>query len=134
MSRSLRLVVVASLCATACGSSLPPRVVRVRDLPAAVPIRVEPGQALVLEFDEGDTIPLHFSLDGNLASTPADTPPIPLRIKRHFFLKIDGKKVTTSVDGVHFGEPRRPGTFRFGVEAHPESGVTAEMRIVTPEH
>jgi hypothetical protein len=127
-------LVIAALALAGCAApSPPPLVVRARDLPEATPIVLRPGQQLVLEFDAGDIIPLDVSIDGDLAGTPPDAAPIPIRVKRRFWLKLDGtKQLLTSLDGVHFGRHSRPGSFGFHILATPESGTRAQIRIITP--
>lgn len=113
-----------------CAPRIPPREVRLADIGKGGPLL--PGQALIVEVEEGDTIPLTFSLRGPFITTPEDAPPIPLRAKRHFFLRIDGDGLRASADGKHFDErPVKPGSFRIGLGATKE-GVRATIAIETP--
>jgi hypothetical protein len=112
---------------------------------AGPPIRIHAGQPvndpaammsrpLIIEFNEGDELPLAFSIDGDFIGTPPDLPPIRLRAKQHFYLRILRSDIKASVDGVHFDEkPKAPGSFRVGLGVY-KDGVRAEFRIVTPRH
>lgn len=120
----------AALLSLGCAPSIPPRMVRLSDLGKNGPLL--PGQALIVEVQEGDTIPLSFSLQGPFLSTPEDTPPIELRAKRHFFLRIDDKGFRASADGQHFdSKPVKPGTFQIGFGAS-KKGPLATISIHTP--
>lgn len=91
-----------------------------------------PGQALIVEVQEGETIPLIFSLRGPFIATQEDAPPIQLRARRHFFLRIDKDGLRASADKLHFDEkPVKPGSFQFGLGATKE-GVRARIQIETP--
>lgn len=124
------LAVVAALLAQGCAPQIPPRVVRLADLGKGGPLL--PGQALIVEVQEGDTIPLSFSLRGPFLTTPDDAPPIPLRARKHFFLRIDKSGLRASADGNHFDDtPKKPGSFQIGLGATKE-GVRATVSIETP--
>jgi hypothetical protein len=128
-------VVALALAAAACGGAHaagPPIRLKAWE-PVGSEMKEWPGRPMIIEFREGDELPLAFSIDGDFLVTPADLPPIRLRAKRAFFLKVDEKGFHTSLDGEDFEEkPHTPGSFRIGVGAHKE-GLTAEMRIVTPK-
>ncbi|MFO0588851.1 MAG: hypothetical protein U0441_14975 [Polyangiaceae bacterium] len=125
---SLAFVLVPLL--QGCAPHVPPREVRLADIGKGGPLL--PGQALIVEVQEGDTIPLSFSLRGPFMATPEDAPPIPLRAKRHFFLRIDKDGLRASADGKHFDErPVKPGSFQIGLGATKE-GVRATIAIETP--
>lgn len=125
-----RLSLALLLTLAGCAAAPPPRLVRAADLGKQGPLA--PGQALVIELEAGDVIPLHFSLDGPFVQSPADAPTIPLRVTRHFYLRIDGDGLKSSVDGQHFdGKPVSPGHFQVGVGAGP-AGIEARVAITTP--
>jgi hypothetical protein len=91
-----------------------------------------PGEPLVIEFQAGDVIPLQFSLGGELIASPEHADAIPLRVLRHFFLRVDKNGMKTSLDGVHFDGPKRePGSFQIGVGVSP-SGVIGTIMVRTP--
>jgi hypothetical protein len=93
---------------------------------------IPPGRPIVIEIAEGETIPLDFSIDGDLVSTPSGTS-IPLTAKRTFWIRIDKDGLKVSRDGEHFGtKPRVPGRFRMGVSATRARGVRGEIEIHTP--
>jgi hypothetical protein len=122
------LAVVASL--AACAPAVPPRFVRAADLGKLGPLAE--GQPLVIEFQEGDVIPLRFSLDGPFVKSPDGAPPIPLRVVRRFFLRIDESGLKSSVDGKDFdGDVAVPGRFQMGVGAT-KNGTEAHISIRTP--
>jgi hypothetical protein len=132
MQLSACFVLASVLGALGCThASPPPLTVRARDMGNGPPLQA--GQPLVIEFDEGDVIPLVVSVDGDLASTPPELAPIPIRVKRHFFLKMEGSSIRASTDGKSY-ENRAPGSFRLGLSASRETGARVEMRIVTPSH
>jgi len=116
--------------AAGCAASPAPRVVRATEIgkgPAAAL-----GQALVIEFQPGDEIPLDVSIEGPLVQSPKPSEPIRLKVVRHFFLRLDGDGAETSLDGKTFGEHSAPGAFRFGIGATRTDGVTATIAIRTP--
>jgi hypothetical protein len=124
------LALAAALLSQGCAPQIPPREVRLTDLGKGGPLL--PGQALIVEVQEGDTIPLAFSLHGPFMTTPDDAPTIPLRARRHFFLRIDKDGLRASADGRHFDvKPVKPGTFQFGLGAT-KDGVRATVAIETP--
>lgn len=93
---------------------------------------IEPGRPIVVEFQEGDTIPLEFVLQGPFVRTEADAKPIVLRVARRFFLKLDEDGVASSVDGEDFDRGNaEPGRFQFGVSVT-KDGVVAKIAIRTP--
>ena len=120
-----------SLFLVACGAPRPePLIVRAADLGKVH--RESLRQPLVVEFDEGDTLPLAFSLDGPFIKTAADAPTIPLRVVRHFYLRIDDRGLRASLDGKNFdAKPAAPGQFRIGVGSH-DGKLGAEIAITTP--
>lgn len=124
------LALAPVLLSLGCAPSVPPRTVRLADLGKSEPLL--PGQALIIEVQEGDTIPLSFSLEGPFIATPAEAKPIPLRAKRHFFLRMDENGLRASADGLHFDtKPVKPGSFRMGFGASKE-GARATIVIRTP--
>lgn len=52
--------------------------------------------------------------------------------ERHFFLRVDGDGVATSLDGKTFGENAAPGSFRIGVGVTQQEGVRASVLLSTP--
>ncbi len=129
--RSLRLpFIVLAMALGGCAASPPARVVRSADLGTLGPL--VPGQPLVIEFQPGDTIPLFVTLDGPFVKSPEGAPPIPLRVVRHFFLRIDEGGLRSSLDGKSFDdEPVRPGQFQIGFGAT-KAGPEARITIRTP--
>lgn len=124
------LLLACTFAITGC-SSLPP--LRVKANNPSTFAEARPGQTLIVELDEGDTIPLSFLIQGDLIETKPPPPPIMLVAKRHFFLKIDGSGVKTSVDGEHWNASRKKGSFAFGL-GFTKEGTTATARITTPSY
>ncbi|HTQ04841.1 MAG TPA: hypothetical protein VMI54_13340 [Polyangiaceae bacterium] len=125
-------VTVAAFATAGCAAAPPAFSLRAADF-GKVPI--PPGRPLVLAFKAGERVPVVLDVSGELV----DIDPRPTRVwltaKRDFFVRIDGSKVTTSLDGVHFDRrPAKPGTFRFGLASDPANGAHIEVAIVTPVH
>lgn len=134
--RSVLLASLFALSTAACGSTpdpRPPLQLRVGQ-PVPEDTGVADGRPIVVELQEGDELPLAFSVDGDLLATPADAPPVRLVAKRHFFLRVDRDGVSTSFDGVHFDRKGRgKGSVSVGLGVRKE-GVRAEVRVVPPKH
>jgi hypothetical protein len=123
-------ILVLALGAFGCAARPEPRFVKASELGTGGPLA--PGQALVVEFQAGDTIPLRFALQGPFVESPKDLPPIPLRVVRHFFLRIDSDGLRSSVDGKTFDwHPVQPGSFQIGLGAS-KDGPEATISIRTP--
>lgn len=130
--RVVRPVLALLLALPVVGCSTPPAL-RVKASDPSTFAEARPGQPLIVEFNEGDVIPLHFVVQGELIETNPVPAPIRLVAKRRFFLKIDGDGVRTSVDGEHWNASRKRGTFAFGLGFDKE-GTKANARIVTPSY
>lgn len=114
-----------------CASAPPARHVKLADLATLGPITLE--QPIVIEFQEGDVIPLDFSLAGPFLETPKDAPPIPLRARRHFFLRVYKDGLKASADGKDFDKkPAVPGRFQVGIGVRKGEGPKANVSIRTP--
>jgi hypothetical protein len=95
---------------------------------------VRPGSPFVIEFDEGETIPLSFTVRGQMIETAPDSPRLTLVARRHFFLRVQGRELASSLDGVHFdADKRAPGSFFVGFTFEP-SGTSARIDVVTPTY
>jgi hypothetical protein len=131
--RLVTLVFALLAYASGCASPVEPLRVRAADLghlDAAPDLRVRP---IVIEFQEGDTLPVDFTLSGDLLELVPGTSVV-LRARRRFFLRMGPDGLTVSLDGVHFGErPKAPGTFRLGLEAS-RAGSRVKLDIKTPTH
>lgn len=127
--RSLAFTLFALTSMVGCASNPPPRVVRVSDVGDGPPLL--PGQALVIEFQENDRLPLSFVLAGPLLVTEGDTA-LTLRATRRFFLRVDEDGIATSLDGHDFSKGNgAPGSFQAGISATKE-GVRANVTIKGP--
>jgi hypothetical protein len=129
----LILVLTLVACATGCAPAVEPLRVRASDLghlEAPPDIRVRP---VIIEFQEGDALPVDFTLSGDLLELAPGTSVV-LRARRRFFVRMGPDGLTVSLDGVHFGErPKAPGTFRIGLSATP-AGSRVKLDIKTPTH
>jgi hypothetical protein len=130
MNKAIPFAVLA-LSILGCASGPPPRVFRVTDMKGMS--ELANGQPMIIEFHEGDTLPLDFSLQGPLLESAKDAPPIILTAKRRFFLRIDGDGFHSSLDGKDFSKnPNAPGTFQIGIGATRERGTRANITIKGP--
>ncbi len=127
------LIVLATLGASVMGcAAMPPaRYVKSKDL-GALEQPIAPGTPIVVEFEEGDVIPLTVTIDGPFVKSPEGAAPIQLRVTRHFYLRIDKNGMKSSLDGKTFDwKPERPGEFQVGVGVTRE-GPKAHISIRTP--
>lgn len=123
------LLVAALVPLVGCAATPAPQVVRADALGSGT---IDPTRPIVVEFQVGDSIPLELLIEGPFVQTPADAKPIALRVTRHFFLRLDGDGLASSVDGKDFDPGiAEPGRFQFGVSVTKE-GVAAKMAIRTP--
>jgi hypothetical protein len=124
-------VLILALSTIGCASGPPPRTVPVTEMQGVS--EFAKGQPLIIEFREGDALPLDFSLQGPLLESAKDAPPIILTAKRRFFLRIDGDGLKTSLDGVDFSRnAATPGSFQIGIGATRERGTRANITIKGP--
>ena len=118
-----------------CAATAPPIHVRANDLHALEGVNgliVE--RPVIVELFPGGTIPLFVTVEGDFAAAPTGAPPIPIVVKRHFFLRIAKDGLRTSGDGTFSDSPTTKGQFRFGVGMTKKDGLRAEMAIRTPGH
>ena len=110
----------------------PAVVVRATD-PSALGGRCRLRQPFIVEFNQGETIPLSLVIRGQFIETPPDANPVTLVAKRHFFLRVQGHQVQTSADG-HFDEKQTArGAFDIGFNFD-ASGTKAHIAILTPTY
>ncbi len=129
-----KIALLAPLLLVACATPLPAVRVKATDRASLAQLGVQPGQPLIVEFDEGDVIPLRVTVGGPLAESDPTTPPVVVRARRHFFLKLEGQSFKISLDGEHFDPPTSaPGTFAFGLGVD-ASGPQATVSVVTPSY
>lgn len=113
----------------ACGAGPEPLRARAADPSALAAAR--PGQPLIIEFQEGDVIPLRVTVGGPLAASDPEAPPVVVRARQRFFLRIDGDRMAVSLDGEHFGKSEVPGKLSFGLGVDPK-GPHADLALTTP--
>ena len=127
------LTALALTFTTACAPALEPFRVRAADL-GKLPAQPAPGQPLIVEFAEGDVIPIELTFTGDLIELTPPAPGLAFRAKRRFFVRISAKGLETSTDGVHFGaRPSEPGSFRLGLSVKPQ-GAKVEVEVKMPKH
>lgn len=127
------LAALALASTAACAPAIEPIRVRASEL-GKLRAQATPGAPIVIEFAEGDVIPIDFTFSGDLIELTPPSPNLAFRAKRRFFVRVaaDGLKVST--DGVHFGErPKEPGSFRLGLSVKPE-GARVEVGVKMPKH
>jgi hypothetical protein len=128
-SRCAGVALVATL--AACAPAPPAVLVHASDPSALKGLRF--GQPFIVEFNQGETIPLSLVIRGQFIETPPDANPVTLVAKRHFFLRVQGRQVQTSADG-HFDEKQTArGAFDIGFNFD-ASGTKAHIAIVTPTY
>jgi hypothetical protein len=96
--------------------------------------QVPAGHPIVIAFKAGDRIPVVFDVTGEIIEITPRPSELWLTAKRDFFLRVGGSKLETSLDGVHYGHPREPGSFRFGYASKPGGGFEVQVAIRTPVH
>jgi hypothetical protein len=127
------LAAIATLSVAACAPAIEPIRVRASEL-AKMPAPVAPNQPVIVEFAEGDVIPIDLSFSGDLLELTPASPGLAFRAKRRFFVRIAPGRLEVSTDGVHFGErPKVPGSFRLGL-AIKSSGARVEADLKMPKH
>jgi hypothetical protein len=95
---------------------------------------VPAGHPVVIAFKAGDRIPIVCDVSGEIVEITPKPSELWLTAKRDFFLRMQGGKVQTSLDGVHYGHPREPGSFRLGFRSKPSGGFEVEVSIHSPVH
>src|SRR3954469_5538762 len=83
---------------------------------------VPAGHPVVIAFKAGDRIPIICDVTGEIVEITPRPSELWLTAKRDFFLRVQGAKLQTSLDGVHYGHRREPGSFRFGISSKPSGG------------
>lgn len=88
-------------------------------------LTTRPPQDLIVEFRQGDEIPITFSSQGDLLETVL-TGVSYIKVKRTFWLQIQNDHVQISMDGSHFHELKKIITGSFMVGA---SGPTPNAPV-----
>jgi hypothetical protein len=122
---------LALITTAACAPAIEP--VRVRASELAKMPAVAPGQPVIIEFAEGDVIPIDLTFSGDLLELTPASPGLAFRAKHHFFVRLGPGRPEVSTDGVHFGErPKEPGSFRLGLSIKP-TGARVEADVKMPK-
>jgi hypothetical protein len=130
----LRLAALGALVLVGCAQAVDREPVYVR---AGQPLELEnvdiAKHPIIIEFREGDVIPLDVEVGGDVIASPAGAS-VPLTAKRTFFVRVDEKGLKLSLDGKDFaGKARVPGSFALGLGVT-KAGTRASLRITTPAH
>jgi len=129
----LLLLALAAFPVGCAHTTLPPLRVNASAKAPWPPIRE--GQALIIDFKAGDRIPVLIQVDGEIIETNPSPTTVWLTAKRDFSVRIQGPKIKTSLDGVHFDQkPEVPGHFHLGLEATREGGAKVVIGVTTPVH
>jgi hypothetical protein len=120
--------------AVGCGAREPEAVrVRYADL-ASSPSKLRLDVPAILEFHQGDRIPVELRFTGELFDMSPEVPAIELVAKRDGFVRIDGNGVRTSLDGRDFdARPKVPGSFQLGFSVTAE-GTKLVVNVAAPRH
>ncbi len=118
--------------AAACASSPPPFTVRAAEFGK---VRVPAGRPVVVALKAGERIPVVLDVNGEVVELAPNPSRLWLVAKRDFFVRFDGARVRTSLDGIHFDRrPEKPGSFRLGLGSDPAGGPRVDVAITTPVH
>lgn len=85
---------------------------------------------LVVEFRQGDELPFHFSVEGDLIETTQSVPSY-IGIKRNFWLKVKSNKILISLDGAAFRGLNEvlTGQLEAGANADQSGGVANAVNV-----
>ena len=125
MKQLTQLTAIAALILV--GSLSEAKIVHATDLDSSSWNRFFAGQISdwVVEFRQGDEIPVTFTAEGDFFETP-QVNPTPLHIKKNFWLKFDSQKgIWASLDGSNFQPLPQvaSGTFTVGANSDQSSGA-----------
>ena len=128
------LVLTATFTLAACAPALEPLRIRASDLGKGTAPIDSTGRPVIVEFQVGDTVPLDFTFAGEMVELVPEKPALVLRVRQHFFARIDGKGLKTSLDGLDFDRrPAAPGRFQFGFGVT-AAGPKVDIHVETPRH
>lgn len=77
--------------------------IRVSKLSSELIARIQKGEAnnLVVEFKEGDRLPVNLKAEGDLFES-VDSNPTFVEVKKDFYVKVDSSNLFMSLDGVNY--------------------------------
>ena len=137
--KELRILATATMiviAAQSMGCARAPDAVRVRyaDLGQGGPA-VRFDRPIILEFHEGERLPVELHFAGEAFEMSPEHPAIELVAKQTFYGRIDQGGIYTSLDGTYFtAHPKAPGRFKIGLAASPASSPKLVVEIETPRH
>jgi len=111
--------------------SAPP--LRVRYAELARPPELRPGQAIIVELDPGDRIPIDLRFSDDAFDLTPSPPKLELVARRRCFIQVGPTRLKTSLTGADFERaPRAPGRFHVGLRLGRASRLIVE--VTTPRH
>lgn len=130
MKQFMQVSAVAALILVAVFSEA--HTLRATDLDSATWTKVFSGQIqnLIVEFHQGDELPVTVSAEGDFFET-LRTQPTPLSIKKNFWLKVNQDSLLVSLDGNDFKPLPQvaSGTLAFGTGAGDSGGRANLLNI-----
>ena len=102
MFKKMTLVITILLICSAVNASVS-NALRVTEINSELISKIQRGevQNLVVMFKEGDRLPVNLKAEGDLFES-VDKNPTFVEVKKDFHLKVIGKNLSMSFDGVHF--------------------------------
>ena len=117
-----------------CASSPEPFRVRYAEIGSGALKDFTGAAPLVVEFEKGDRLPVHFSFTSGDFELDPKVPKFELVAKQHCFVRFDGDGIRVSQNGEHFDEkPRVPGSFQVGLGAQLGQPSRLNVIIVAPQ-
>ena len=126
-----RVSVLALAIAGCAGTAVTPTPIRYADLGHSPSFDLR--APFVVEFQEGDQIPVDFEFASEDFALAPDHPAVTLIAKRHCFVRFSADGVRASIDPQNFEQkPRTPGSFRFGLKVLRGEPAKLDVAIATP--
>lgn len=128
------LVMMALLATTSFAFANPGKVIRATELTAQVWSDFERGQLqdLIIEFRQGDRLPVSLQAEGDLMET-AEVNPSYIVIKRPFWVNVKQDQILMSLNGKDYKPFKQVigGTFTVGASVgQPEGGVASAINFL----
>lgn len=102
MFKKMILVILTLLLCSTVNASVE-NSIRVSKLSSELIARIQKGEVknLIVEFKEGDRLPVNLKAEGDLFES-VDSNPTFAEVKKDFCVKVDGSNLLMSLDGVNF--------------------------------
>lgn len=129
MKHTVQLVLITALILVAAMSEA--RTVRATELSGLrwEDLSAKDGDEVVIEFREGDEIPVHFAMSGDFAEMNGDAANL-LHIKKNFYLKIVHDQVAVSLDGAQYKPLPEVMTGTLQAGANESGGIANALNIM----